>query len=339
MQLIEFILGIAALILVHEFGHFLAFRMLKVKVDEFGIGFPPRMVKLFEYKGTLISLNWIPLGGFVRPAGDNDPAIEGGLAAASPWVRLAGYVAGPLMNLLVAVLMGVLLFYTLGDAVADKVLVEYVASGSPAEQAGFQVGDQFVSVNGQAIDSTEKLQALISQNLGVHVEIVMLRQDQTYTVTLTPRANPPEGEGAMGVVLGNPTQPIGLGKAVYRGVEATYENIKGIFLLPVRWLRGQIEPEESRLVGYKGMYDIYQQLASPLSFFMVISISLGVMNLLPIPALDGGRILLTLPEIVLRRRIPPKYENAIHAVGFALVLVLLLYVNIQDFINPIQLPR
>ena len=87
------------------------------------------------------------------------------------------------------------------------------------------------------------------------------------------------------------------------------------------------------------MYDIYQQLASPLSFFMVISISLGVMNLLPIPALDGGRIALTLPEIIIRRRIPPEYENMIHFVGFALLILLLIYINVQDFLNPIQLPK
>jgi regulator of sigma E protease len=86
------------------------------------------------------------------------------------------------------------------------------------------------------------------------------------------------------------------------------------------------------------MYDIYQRLSSPLQFFAIISISLGIMNLLPIPALDGGRILLTLPEILVRRRVPANYENAIHMIGFALLVLLLIYINLQDFINPIQLP-
>jgi regulator of sigma E protease len=92
-------------------------------------------------------------------------------------------------------------------------------------------------------------------------------------------------------------------------------------------------------VGYKGMFDIYQQIREPLWFFMVISMSLGIFNLFPIPALDGGRILFTLPEILLRRRIPPRYENAIHFVGFAMLLLLLIYINLQDFLNPVQLPK
>jgi regulator of sigma E protease len=103
-------------------------------------------------------------------------------------------------------------------------------------------------------------------------------------------------------------------------------------------MSGQASPEEGRLVGYRGMFEIYREIQSPLWFFMAISISLGVINLFPIPALDGGRILLTLPEIFFRRRVPPKFENALHMVGFALLLVLLIYVNLQDFINPIQLP-
>ena len=88
MQLLEFIAGIGILIILHELGHFLAARSLGVEVEEFGIGFPPRMVKLFQAGGTVFSLNWIPLGGFVRPKGENDPSVPGGLAAASPWVRL-----------------------------------------------------------------------------------------------------------------------------------------------------------------------------------------------------------------------------------------------------------
>ena len=102
--------------------------------------------------------------------------------------------------------------------------------------------------------------------------------------------------------------------------------------------QGEISPEEGRLVGYKGMYDIYREVQNPLWFFTIISVSLGIMNLLPIPALDGGRITLILPEILFRRRVPAKFENALHLIGFAVLILLLLYVNLQDFINPIVLP-
>ena len=338
MQLVVFIIGIAALIFVHELGHFFAARLLKVEVEEFGFGFPPRITKLFEHKGTVFSLNWIPLGGFVRPKGENDPNIKGGLAAASPWVRLGVLFAGPVMNLMVGVLLGIILFYSLGERVVEKVLVQSTAPGSPAAEAGMQPGDLFISANGQAIDSVEKLQSIVAENVGKSVIFVLQRGDQNLTVVVMPRTKPPEGQGPLGVGLDNPTRPVSLLTASYRGVYAAYENVHAILLLPVRMVRGQISPQEGRLVGYKGMFDIYQRIQSPLWFFMMISISLGIMNLLPLPALDGGRIVMTLPEILFHRRVPMKYENAIHVVGFALLLILLIYINAQDFINPIQLP-
>ena len=165
IQLVQFVLGIAALILLHELGHFIAARLLNVEVEEFGIGFPPRIVKLFEYKGTAYSLNWLPLGGFVRPKGENDPDVQGGLAAASPWVRLGVLFAGPAMNLLIGVILGIILFYSLGDPVQDKVKINYIDPRTPAAEAGLQAGDLFIAVNGQEIDSTTKLQELISQIL------------------------------------------------------------------------------------------------------------------------------------------------------------------------------
>ncbi len=338
VQLLQFIGGLAALIVVHELGHFIAARLCRVEVEEFGIGFPPRITRLFKFSGTEFTLNWIPLGGFVRPKGENDPAVEGGLAAASPWVRLVVLFAGPAMNLLVGVALGVMFFYSMGDWVTSKVLIQQVADGSPAYDAGIQAGDQIMEVNGQVVDSTEKLKALIAANANKQITLVYLRGDERVSVLLVPRDPPPPNQGAIGVVLTHPRAPISLDLAFRRSVEGTAENIRGILLLPFRLLSGQASPEESRIVGYKGMFDIYQEVRSPLWFFMVISISLGVINLFPIPALDGGRILLILPEIMFRRRIPPRYENAIHLVGFTLLILLLIYVNLQDFINPIQIP-
>lgn len=338
IQLLQFAIGIIILIIMHEFGHFIAARLLKIEVEEFGLGFPPRAKKLFRAWGTDFTLNWIPLGGFVRPKGENDPSVEGGLAAASPWKRLTVLFAGPAMNILIALVLGAILFYQMGQPVLDKVLVAGIAPDSPAEQAGLQTGDIIVSINGTKIDGQVMLQEQIQANLGKEIEIVYLRGGQSFLVMLTPRENPPAGQGAIGIRMSSPTVPISFSQAVRQGAAATYENVTGILHLPLRMLNGQASPEEGRLVGYKGMFEIYQQIQSPLWFFMAISISLGVINLFPIPALDGGRILLTLPELIFRRRIPPKFENAIHLVGFTLLLILLIYVNVQDFINPIQLP-
>ena len=338
-QLLQFILGLAALILLHEFGHFIVARLLHVEVEEFGIGFPPRLAKLFEAGGTVFTLNWIPLGGFVRPKGENDPEVPGGLAATSPWTRLAVLLAGPFMNIMIGILLGILLFYSFGDPIESKVQVEQVAPNSPAAESGLRPGDLIVQINGQVVDSSDKLQNIVSANLDQPISLVYQRKGQTHTITLTPRSSHPENEGAIGILMGHPTRPIGLTKAVSQGSYLAYENVRGILLLPIHYIRGNTTPSEGRLVGYKGMFDIYQQIRSPLYFFMAISISLGVLNLFPIPALDGGRILLTLPEILVRRRIPPQYENMIHLVGFTLLLILLIYINLQDFINPLQLPK
>lgn len=338
IQLVQFVLGIAVLLLVHEFGHFLAARSMNVEVEEFGIGFPPRALKLFTYKGTIYSLNWLPLGGFVRPKGENDPSVPGGLAAASPWVRLGVLIAGPAMNLLVGVILGIILFYQIGNPVPDKVVINYVDPGTPAWEAGLQDGDLFVTINSNPIDNSLALQEIISQNLGKPTDFEFLRGNQTVNVTIIPRTDYPDDQGPLGVGITNPTTPISFGTAVTRGISATYENIRALLLLPVRLIGGQASPEEGRLLGYKGMFDIFQYIQSPLWFFMAISISLGVINLFPIPALDGGRIILTLPEIIFKRRIPAQYENMIHMIGFTLLLFLLIYINVQDFLNPIQLP-
>lgn len=336
--IITFILGLGALILLHELGHFLVARLFKIEIEEFGIGFPPRMIKLFELNGTEYTLNWIPLGGFVRPKGENDPTVPGGLAAANPFARLAVLASGPIMNILVGILLGMMLFYSLGDPILDQVRIEDIAPGSPADRAGLRAGDLLVSIAGEEIDSREKVVEVINKNLDKPVELVYRRGGREFSVSLVPRSDPPPNEGAIGILMGNPTRPINLGTAMYRGAYATFENIKAILLLPVRLFEGTASPEEGRLIGYRGMYEIYTELQSPLYFFMAISISLGVMNLLPIPALDGGRILLTLPEILLRRRIPQQYENMIHLIGFTLLLLLIIYINVQDFINPIELP-
>jgi regulator of sigma E protease len=222
--------------------------------------------------------------------------------------------------------------------VLDRVEVQGIAPDSPAEQAGLRVGDLIVKVDDQPVGGVDDLQEMIYARLGTPTQITYQRGDLVAEVTLTPR-NPPPEDGAIGIVMGYPTQPTTWARAIPTGIAASYEYGKNVLLLPVRMLQGQVSPEEGRPVGYKGMFDIYQQIQEPLWFFMVISMSLGIFNLFPIPALDGGRILFTLPEIVLRRRIPPKYENAIHLVGFTMLLLLLIYINLQDFLNPVQLPK
>lgn len=338
MPLIEFIFGLAVLIILHETGHFIASRFFKIEVEEFGIGFPPRLATLFKAGGTEFTLNAIPLGGFVRPKGENDPSVPGGLAAASPWARLAVLAAGPLTNLIVALILAILFVYSIGETVLGRVLIQDVSPGSPAEMAGLQEGDLILRANGKEFQTADDLKAEIDANLGQPMQLTYQRGDQVFEITLTPR-NPPPEDGAVGIAMGYQTRPTTLPRAIRGGLDLSYQYVYSLFTLPQRIFSGQASPEEGRPIGFKGMYDVYQQLQQPLWFFFAISMSLGLFNLFPIPALDGGRILFTLPEIILRRRIPPQYENMIHLVGFTMLLILLIYINLQDFINPIQLPQ
>jgi regulator of sigma E protease len=350
IEILQFAGALAALIIIHELGHFFAARALKVEVEEFGIGFPPRIVTLFTAGGTRFSLNLIPFGGFVKPKGENDPDVPGGLAAASPWVRLGVLAAGPVANLTVGVILYALIFSRIGVPITDQVQILDISPNSPAAQAGLMPGDMILAVNDSPIESTESLQSEVYANLEQEIMITVLRDGQEIRSDLVPRSDPPEGEGAIGIVMSNPTRPVSVLSALPTGLYAVYEHSRALLTLPIRMIQGQIAPEEGRLVGFKGMFDIYQAIRegegqpdvpggiNVMGFFATITISLGLLNLLPIPALDGGRMLFTLPEILIRRRIPPRYENAIHLVSFALLLMLLLFINLQDFVNPISLP-
>ncbi len=347
MDVLYLVLAIAGMIFLHEAGHFVAARLLNIDVEEFGLGFPPRLKTLFTWKGTDFTLNLIPLGGFVRPKGEGDPAIEGGLAAARPAKRFLVYFAGPLTNLLIAVLLYSAAFSRMGMPVPDKVLVQSVAPGSPAEQAGMQSGDQLVRIAGEPVTGMNSVHTLITAHLGETVPVTVARDGRELTLDVLARANPPEGQGAIGIIMTNPIEPISTIQALPYGALAVGNQAYVLLTLPIQVSRGLIAPEEARLVGYKGMYDMYkavQQAESTpqaqrsglntLSFFAMISASLGILNLLPIPAVDGGRILFLLPEVILRRRIPPEMENAINTLSFVLLLGLLVYINVQDFINP-----
>ncbi len=348
MNLLIFIAIIALLILGHELGHFVAARMAGVQVEEFGIGFPPRLLTLFEAGGTKFTLNLLPFGGFVRPVGEDDPEAPGGLAAASKRKRVAVLLAGPLANVALAIL-AFTIAYKFASPDFSKVMVAGVEPGSPAEQAGMLEGDLILAVQGQSVDSFKSLQTVVSQNLGKPVVLDLLREGKQISVELVPREQPPQGSGPIGIVLGYPTRSVPWPEALKLGATSTYVQFREIVLLPGRLLSGQIAPQEARVSGFKGMYDMLswageidrstQRPFLTLNMVGLISVGLAIANLLPIPALDGGRLMFVAIEALLGRRLSPKYEGLAHAIGFLLLIMLMLYINLQDFVNPIVLPR
>ena len=355
-----FILAFGGMVLIHEFGHFIAARLCKIEVEEFGIGLPtPGALTLFTWQGTRFTLNWLPFGGFVRPKGENDPSVEGGLAAASPWKRLIVLFAGPLMNLLTAVLIYSLIFTRVGVPDANRVLVSSVTQNSPAAEAGFRDGDIFISGNGQAIHNYDELRLIVDANENKPVTFLLDRRGEQIQLTATPVMNKEANRIMIGVGLGVPfKQPSSPVETLRLGAQYTYYNVRALLSLPAQMLRGTLNSEQSRLVGLKGIYDILQQTVShdvqvsgsapgptttpvdqpvrTLELIASLSISLGIFNLFPFPALDGGRIIFVLPELIFRKRVSPRVENLVHGMGMAFLLLLMIYINLMDFINPIN---
>lgn len=200
MEYLAIVPILAFLIVIHELGHFFAARSVGVKVEEFGIGLPPR-IKGWRKNGVLWSLNALPIGGFVRVKGedanDRDP---GSLHNVSAWARGWFLIAGPLMNLAAAVVISILLVATTGMQVA-KPFISGVEADSPAQMAGWQPGDRIVSIDGEAIDSTTHASAVVRDNVGEEITVVIQRGGETIETTVTPRENPPAGQGSTGITF------------------------------------------------------------------------------------------------------------------------------------------
>ena len=224
-----------------------------------------------------------------------------------------------------------------------------------------QSGDIILAINGENVTDIEATIAIVRKNLDKPVEMLIERDGEELTLTATPLSTRKASEGALGIGLTYPTRPATLDESIKGGFEATVIQAATIFLLPIALIQGAIAPEEARFVGMKGIFDMFdvaveedvtsrQEVAAAppgssqqptnwtLSIIGLLSISLGVFNLFPIPALDGGRILFTLPEILFKKRIPPDMENMVNGVAMLLLIGLMIFVNVMDFIDPAQIP-
>ncbi|MGQ0600074.1 MAG: M50 family metallopeptidase [Anaerolineales bacterium] len=362
-----FIVVLTVLVFVHELGHFLVARYFKIHIEEFGIGFPPRAIgvvkdkdhrwrvffgqnapKLEELGGprTIYSLNALPIGGFVKPAGEDNPNVPGGLASASKTARIAVLAAGSTFNLIFA-----LLVFTIGFRLGwpDRVTLAEVRPGSPAATAGMQKGDVVLRVDDTDIHHTQQISQIVYANLGTPIELVLQRGTQELTTEVTPRTEWPEGEGPMGIAMAltlvtDYSWPQAFARA---GREIAFQ-FDELIRLPGRLLRSEIPLEVARPIGIVGMNDLTRvavevatetnQWFPLVQLIGTISVALAITNLLPLPALDGGRILFVLIEAVRGRRIDPAREGLVHLAGMVVLLMLMVIITYQDIVNPI-IPR
>ncbi len=449
-------------IFIHEAGHFLAARATGIAILEFGIGFPPRACILGRRGATIYTLNWLPVGGFVRPLGESFVHPQGeealdedrrrlqremsqtdetadrllALNEARPLARILFMAAGSTANLLTALILfvlvglvgvptvvggsaGIVAVPANGDGPwSDLQLAEYitrldgqyfestselltrlktlqgetvtltvsgegeesdvrvpvteldpgsqvyvvqVSAASPAERAGLLPADRIVALNGQEITQFSDLQTHMQTNGIEELVLTVKRGEQRFDLALTPRLNPPEGQGAIGIgivpawnldglvlVEGGWQEGIAqlsLPEALRFSLDQLQLFIRTLVNLPGQLLSGSLRPEETRLmsplaisqVGGRFLQDSIEgnQPYIILGFVALISIALGITNLLPLPALDGGRILFVLYELIAGRPVSPEREGMVHLFGMVLLLSLMGVTFVNDLINPV----
>jgi regulator of sigma E protease len=343
LSAVAFVIVFGLVVLAHEAGHFLSARQAGITIQEFGFGYPPRIKTLAVRNGVQYTLNAIPLGGFVRMLGEEDPTAPGSFASKSAWARIRTLVAGPAMNLL----LGVVLFTAaamMGEQITvGRVMVTSVAAGSPAEAAGIQAGDLITAIQGQTVRNTPELVQRTQEVLGQEVSLSLLRGSELLTVRMTPRVQPPAGEGAMGVVItmqeGWTVETVRhpIWEAPWLGVHEAWSALTLTVAGFAQLFSGAVSPKE--LTGPVGIFQVSgivarTGLANLMRFAAFISINLFLVNLLPLPALDGGRIaFVALEKLRGGRRVAPQRESLVHFIGLLLLIGLMLLVSYFDVLR------
>ena len=332
------IFGLALLIVLHEGGHFLVARLCGMRVERFSVGFGPPLAS-FKRGGTIFQIAPIPLGGFVQITGLNpseefdksDPMVYPNRPR---WMRLLTVVAGPAANYLTAIVMVFVVLMAYGTTPKTQ-QIDDAAANRPAAAAGLKAGDVLVEANGQKVDADHLISEVIKASQGAPVSIKVLRDGQPLAFNVKPDLN--KGVYQVGIQIGphgeRTRASIGVAakEAVVYPYYASVDILEGLYNM----IRGKVSAELSGPVG------ITQQIAKAaskgmvyfLSMLAMLSVYLGLFNLLPLPALDGGRAVFLGLESILRKRVDPRIEAAVHTAGFVLLMGVLLVVSWKDIRN------
>ncbi len=356
--MITVIIAIVSLILLiffHELGHFLLAKKFGVKVEEFGFGYPPRIwgKKIGE---TLYSLNLLPFGGFVKIYGQEKRIEEPRSFTVKPYWQKALIIAGGVISfwIIAAILLSIVMALgspTIIDDSAEgvvdpKVQIIGVAENSPAQEAGLETGDiiRGSEINGfLTIDKVKEVKDLVKNYKGEEVTLEIQRGGNNFEVSLTPRVSPPEEEGAMGIALvrtGLDSYP--WYESIWRGVLATgsltWRIIEGWGILLVNLFRGEGVPTGMEVTGIVGIFQLFSRVGGLgvsyfLNFVAVLTVHLAIINILPIPALDGGWLLFLTIEKIRKKPLNAKVVEKISGIFFILLILLMVFITIRDIIR------
>lgn len=367
MSIIFFIIILLVLILAHELGHFIVAKSAGIRVDEFGIGFPPRAGVLWRRGETAYTINWLPFGGFVKIFGENpdDESMHGPDRARSmsnkpAVIQALVLVAGVVFNMLLAwfLLTGVFMLGTditldnqaeIDHAENIKLVVNYVIPDSPAAEAGLKTGDIITSLKAGADSLTEftpeSTAAFIESHAPATMNLIINRNGTSITEAITPTQGlstdkPDRYLIGISMDLVGFLQYTNPASALYQGGGLTIDMTKFVWSGLVTFFKGLVtfKADFSEVAGPIGIVGVVGQAAasgftSVLFLTALISINLAIINILPIPALDGGRLLFLVIETAARRRIPPRVANTIHSAFFALLILLIFVVSYFDVLR------
>ena len=361
MTIILFLIVLAVLIFVHELGHFISAKLFGIRVDEFAIGFPPKVIG-WKRGETQYSLNMIPLGGFVKIFGEDpdDESMNGSdskrsFVNAAKWKQIIVLLSGIFMNIIFAwILISISFNFGLLTSVENQsniksqntsVMILEVIEKSPSELAGLKNGDSILSIESGKTKivgpSVEEVQKTIAESKG-DIIIDYKRGNATGTADVIATDGIVDGRKAIGISMGLVgTVKYGFFQSFYEGAKLTYfETInitKGIYSFIFAAIKGQegLLSQVSGPVGIAGMVGQASGMGISylLGFIAMISINLAMLNLVPFPALDGGRVLFVLIEVVIRRRIKPVIANWLNTIGFGLLIALMLFITYKDILR------
>ena len=351
MSILIFIIILAILVLVHEFGHFIAAKRQGVKVEEFGFGFPPR---LFGWKigETIYSINLIPLGGFVKLFGEEYHEIKKKSKISSrafvnkkPWQKALIVIAGVVGNFLLGWVLISFLFTQGVPVPTNKVIVEGVSSSSPAHDAGLKKGDvvKQIAINDKQykLSSATDLINLSKKFSGQELIITVLRENKELSLNIIPRINPPAGEGPLGVTITSfAEKKFPWYSAPLLGLIESFNITKNIVLelskIFVQLLTFQ--KPTAQIAGPIGIVQFTSQAIkfgknAVLELVALLSFNLAIINILPFPALDGGRLVFVLYEWISKKPSPKTIEKYANLVGFIILVTIALLISVNDIIR------